>query len=54
MYFSGKKLPQNMEKILDLASNGAVYVSFGSTVKPALMPDEKLNLFIETFRDIKV
>lgn len=50
----GRKLPPNLENILDSASDGAVYVSFGSTVKPSMMPDEKLNLFLEAFREIQV
>ena len=43
-----------MATILDSASSGAVYVSFGATVKPSLMPTEKLEVFLQAFHEIKV
>ena len=52
--FTGKKLPDNLATILDSASSGAVYVSFGATVKPSLMPTEKLEVFLQAFHEIKV
>ncbi|CAG4992073.1 unnamed protein product [Colias eurytheme] len=37
-----RELPQELKSILDASKNGVIYVSFGSNVKPSLLPPEKL------------
>ena len=49
----GKPLPQDIQDFLDNAKSGAVYVSFGSAIKSSLMSKERLDVFLETFRQIK-
>ena len=49
----GKPLPNDINDFLDKAKSGAVYVSFGSVIKSSLMSKEKLDAFLETFRQIK-
>ena len=49
----GKPLPQDLSNFLDQAKSGAIYVSFGSVIKSSLMSKEKLDSFLETFRQIK-
>ena len=47
-----KKLPDDLQLFLDSHSEGVVYVSFGSTVKPSQMSDEKKQVFLDTFRQL--
>ena len=49
----GEPLPQDLNDFLDKASSGAVYVSFGSVIKSSSMSKERLDIFLETFRQIK-
>ena len=48
----GQPLPEDLRTFLDDAVAGAVYVSFGSAIKSSLMSKERLNVFLETFREI--
>ncbi|KAG4070679.1 hypothetical protein HA402_013599 [Bradysia odoriphaga] len=48
-----KKLPADIQKFLDEAVEGVVYVSFGANVKWRDMPTEKLNEFVESFNSLK-
>lgn len=49
-----KALPNDIQAFLDGASeHGAIYFSFGTCIRSADMPKEKLNAFIETFRRLK-
>ena len=50
---TGKPLPDDLQNFLDHATSGAVYVSFGSAIKSSLMSEERINIFLETFRNIK-
>lgn len=43
-------LPPNLQEFLDSASEGAVLVSFGSTIKAELMPPERTQIFVEAFK----
>ena len=45
----GQPLPPHLRTILDSHPEGVVYVSFGSTVKPSQMGEEKMAVFLETF-----
>ena len=47
-------IPWNIRRVLDKAKDGAVYVSFGGTVKPSVMPKEKLDVFFKAFEAIKI
>ncbi|XP_053603916.1 UDP-glucosyltransferase 2-like [Plodia interpunctella] len=47
-----KDLPQDLKQYLDSSTQGVVYVSFGSNVKPANMDTELLNVFIEAFKKL--
>ena len=49
-----KPLPEDLKKFMDSASDGVVFVSFGSTLSPSKMPKEKLELFLETFKSLKM
>ena len=42
-------LPSDLRQILDSHPEGVVYVSFGSSVKPSEMGEEKMKVFLETF-----
>ena len=37
---------------MDSATEGAVLVSFGSSLKPDQMPQEKIQVFIDTFKQL--
>ena len=47
-------LPDNLKRFMDSASNGAVFVSFGSAVIPSQMPKEKLEMLVEAFKNLKM
>ena len=49
-----KPLPGDLKKFMDSASDGVVFVSLGSYFAPSQMPKEKLDLFLETFSNLKV
>lgn len=46
---SVNKLPDDLQKILDEAEFGVVYVNFGSNVQSSEMPIEKKNVFLKVF-----
>ena len=38
--------------LMDSISEGAVLVSFGSALKPEQMPAEKIQVFVDTFKNL--
>ncbi|PNF23047.1 UDP-glucuronosyltransferase 1-1 [Cryptotermes secundus] len=48
-----KKLPQELQKYLDEASDGVIYFSMGSNLKSSQMPDSMINAFVEAFSKLK-
>ena len=38
--------------LMDFVSEGAVLVSFGSALKPEQMPAEKIQVFVDTFKNL--
>lgn len=44
-----KKLPQDLQKIMDNAKNGVILFSFGTLVDPTLIPHEKLQEILLMF-----
>ena len=42
----------DLKKFMDSATEGAVLVSFGSSLKPDQMPQEKIQVFIDTFKQL--
>ncbi|XP_017479989.1 PREDICTED: UDP-glucuronosyltransferase 2B20-like [Rhagoletis zephyria] len=48
-----KPLPADLQMFLDDAEQGVIYFSFGTQVHAKDMPLEKLNIFIEVFRQLK-
>ena len=49
-----KPLPEDLKKFMDSASDGVAFVSFGSTLDPSKMPKVKLDLIVETFKNLKM
>ncbi|XP_077300068.1 UDP-glycosyltransferase UGT5-like isoform X1 [Arctopsyche grandis] len=47
-----KPLPSDLQKILDDAKNGVVYLSLGSNVKSAQLSQVKINAFLEAFKEL--
>ncbi|KAL0852994.1 hypothetical protein ABMA27_012777 [Loxostege sticticalis] len=47
------KLPQDLQTLLDEATNGVVYMSFGSNLRSSTLPDEKKDAFLNVFRRLK-
>ena len=45
-------LEGDLKKFMDSAKEGAVLVSFGSSLKPDQMPPEKIQVFIDTFKQL--
>ena len=47
-------MPSNMVivMLMDSISEGAVLVSFGSALKPEQMPAEKIQVFVDTFKNL--
>ncbi|XP_049793182.1 UDP-glycosyltransferase UGT5-like isoform X11 [Schistocerca nitens] len=48
-----KKLPQDIQKFLDEATDGAIYFSMGSNVQSAHWPEEKRSAFLKVFSRLK-
>ena len=46
-----KPLPKDLQTFMDSATEGVVFVSFGSGLDPSLMSSEKIAVFLETFRE---
>ena len=49
-----KPLPEDLKTFMDSATEGVVLVSFGSSLKPSDMPEEKLATFLETFKRLNM
>ena len=50
-----KSIPEgDLKAFLDAATEGVVYVSFGSGVRPSAMADDKKRVFTETFQQLQV
>ena len=49
----GQPLPSHLQQILDSHPEGVIYVSFGSSVRPSEMGEEKMAVFLETFAQLK-
>merc|ERR1719285_1583909 len=47
-----KTLTGDLRKFLDSSTEGAVLISFGSSLKPDQMPKEKINIFIQAFMQL--
>ena len=45
-------LPTDLMNFMDSSAKGVVYVSFGSAIKPSLMPEERVSIFLEAFKKI--
>ncbi|XP_053963962.1 UDP-glucosyltransferase 2-like [Anastrepha ludens] len=48
-----KPLSTDLQKFLDEAENGAIYFSLGTQVQSKDMPPEKLQIFLDVFRQLK-
>uniref|UniRef100_A0A1L8E1G5 Putative udp-glucoronosyl and udp-glucosyl transferase n=1 Tax=Nyssomyia neivai TaxID=330878 RepID=A0A1L8E1G5_9DIPT len=46
-------LPEDIQKFLDSATNGAIFFSFGSNVKTSSLPKEKIDAIIKCFGKLK-
>ncbi|XP_057670661.1 uncharacterized protein LOC130902488 [Diorhabda carinulata] len=51
--FPGKKLPADLQKLLDGAKNGVIYISMGSYVKPSLMRPEMKKAMLNVIGSLK-
>ena len=49
----GKELPQDLKEFMDSKTEGVVYVSFGSAVKPSAMSGARRQVFLDAFKQIK-
>lgn len=49
-----KPLPSDIQKFLDLAEHGAIYMSFGSFLQASQMSPEKYKMIIDVFRKLKM
>jgi len=47
-------LPPDLQQFMDAAHQGVVLVSFGSSLKPSQMTEEKKKIFVETFRQLEM
>ena len=47
-------LPADLQEFMDSATDGVVLVSFGSSLKPDQMPEEKVQVFIDTFKQLRM
>ena len=45
-------LPSDIRNFMDSSKRGVVFVSFGSAIKPSLMSEERMSVFLEAFRKI--
>lgn len=48
-----KPLPNDLKQFLDEAADGVIYFSLGTILKSSEMPQEKLNIFLQSFRLMK-
>ncbi|XP_047539477.1 UDP-glucosyltransferase 2-like isoform X5 [Vanessa atalanta] len=49
---AAKELPQDLKSYLDSSKNGVIYMSFGTNVKPSLLPKEKVQIFTNVFSEL--
>nr|XP_026497756.1 UDP-glucuronosyltransferase 2B20-like isoform X2 [Vanessa tameamea] len=49
---AAKELPQDLKSYLDSSKNGVIYMSFGTNVKPSLLPKEKIQIFTNVFSEL--
>ncbi|XP_049948378.1 UDP-glucosyltransferase 2-like [Schistocerca serialis cubense] len=47
-----ERLPENLQKFIDGAEHGVIYVSLGSNVRSNALPQEKFQAFLEAFRQL--
>jgi len=47
-------LPENLQKLLDKSSQGAILVSFGSTLSPSAMGAERRDMFVRVFKALTI
>ncbi|KOB69741.1 Antennal-enriched UDP-glycosyltransferase, partial [Operophtera brumata] len=47
-----KELPKDLETYLNSTTNGVVYVSFGTNVKPSTLPAEKIQTLVNVFSQL--
>lgn len=47
------KLPQDLQKFMDEATEGVIYFSFGSFIDVKTFPDYYRNIFVETLKSLK-
>ena len=45
-------LPSDLQEFMDSATDGAILVSFGSSLKADQMPEEKVQVFMDTFKQL--
>ncbi|PZC79478.1 hypothetical protein B5X24_HaOG200298 [Helicoverpa armigera] len=50
---SDAKLPENLQKVLDNAKHGVVYMNFGSNVRSSELPEDKKKAILNVFRRLK-
>lgn len=48
-----KPLPDDIKTFLDGATDGAIYVSFGTFFDPSKMPTERVDVFLNVFKQLK-
>ncbi|KAF2886213.1 hypothetical protein ILUMI_19960 [Ignelater luminosus] len=49
---ASKPLPKDLKKILDEATNGAIYFSLGGNIKSKDLPENTRKIFLETFSEL--
>ncbi|CAH2230254.1 jg20003 [Pararge aegeria aegeria] len=49
---SEKELPKDLKTFLNSSKNGVIYMSFGTNVKPSLLPPEKVKIFTTVFSQL--
>ncbi|XP_023937655.2 UDP-glycosyltransferase UGT5-like [Bicyclus anynana] len=47
-----KELPKDLKTYLDSSKNGVIYMSFGTNVRPSLLPPEKIKVFTTVFSQL--
>ncbi|XP_021199116.3 UDP-glycosyltransferase UGT5 [Helicoverpa armigera] len=47
-----KDLPKDLKTYLDSSKNGVIYISFGTNVKPSLLPPEKVQILVKVFSEL--
>ena len=47
-------LPRDLRDFVDASKKGVAFVSFGSAIKPSMMSEEKMFVFLEAFRKMEL